>query len=1092
VASHVATAPSGEPHRAGVLSGLGVRGRLLLAFFAVSAFGILGAATAVYSFREFESALELIAQRSTPAALKSQELARHVERIVAAAPALLTAASQAEKDKRTHEISIDEGALYRLLAELTAAGVESSVIEGLESDVKRLNHNLTSLDTLMNGRLRVGEQKRARLSDATRAAAAVQELLTPWSAVMDQAIAQWRRSNADGTLSQERRRQADAEFERALAWSQALQASQVGASTVSDLLQRASVADTESGTRVAAFRLQQALNELARLTSDLDPRLRSLLVDAIARLRPFAVGGDSVPALRLSEIALINDAAKLLDENAALSNSLTTKVANLTAAASRDITDANTKGLWVVRFSTWVVVTAVVLSLISSVLIVWLYVGRSIVARLTDLGGVMTAIAGGARAVAVPTGGTDEVGAMGRAVEVFRRNAVELDELLAERAEAAKRLEKIVEERTAELQRRGNVLRVTFDNMDHGVVMFDADLKLTSWNRQFAEMLDVPEPFLSGERRFADFVHFLAERGEYGDTDAGSQVEQLLANTKRHYSFERTRPNGTILAVRHNPLPGGGMVIIYTDITERRRYEDALTAARDQAEAMSRTKSSFLANMSHELRTPLNAIIGLTDMLVGNSARFGTDKALEPLRRVHRAGTHLLGLINQVLDLSKIEAGKLELNLETVRLPPLIEDVVGTTRPLAEQNKNRLSVNCPGDIPAIEADPLRLRQVLLNLLSNACKFTKDGDIVLRAASTVRDGRRFAELAVSDTGIGMTAEQMARLFEDFSQADATTARQYGGTGLGLAITRRLCQMMGGDVTVTSEPGKGSTFTVHLPLEAAPNDGASSMESGDTAAMEPGRECVLVIDDDSTARHLISDYLRQAGFSVIVASGGREGLRRAKEYHPIAITLDVVMPDIDGWTVLATLRNDPELADIPVIMATIMDEQRSGMALGAVGYLTKPIDRGRLVELMHKFRAPAGPTKVLVVEDDIHQRERICSWLEPQQWLLAQAENGRVGLERLQESAPDVVLLDLMMPEMDGFQFVAEMQKHPTWRRIPVVVITARDLTAEDRARLNAGIETVLMKETFSPASLIDRVRRAVAKRRAPQRVPETAT
>jgi CheY-like chemotaxis protein len=263
----------------------------------------------------------------------------------------------------------------------------------------------------------------------------------------------------------------------------------------------------------------------------------------------------------------------------------------------------------------------------------------------------------------------------------------------------------------------------------------------------------------------------------------------------------------------------------------------------------------------------------------------------------------------------------------------------------------------------------------------------------------------------------------------------------------------------------------------------------LEPGEATAVQPGDECVLVIDDDPTARDLISDHLRHAGFAIITAAGGREGVERAREYRPIAVTLDVVMPDMDGWAVLEALRADPELADIPVVMATIVDEQRHGMTLGAAGYLTKPIDRDKLVDLMRKFRVHAGPTRVLVVDDDAAQRERIGSWLEPQQWLLTQAENGRVALERLRESVPDVILLDLMMPEMDGFQVVAEMQKHPRWRRIPVIVVTARDLTNEDRARLNSGIETILTKESFSPENLIDRVRQAVAKRHQPARVSE---
>jgi len=310
-------------------------------------------------------------------------------------------------------------------------------------------------------------------------------------------------------------------------------------------------------------------------------------------------------------------------------------------------------------------------------------------------------------------------------------------------------------------------------------------------------------------------------------------VRRLTANIARDYRWERTRPDGTVLEIRHSGLPEGGCVIIYTDITERKRYEEALTAARDQAQAMSLTKSAFLTSMSHELRTPLNAIIGLTEMMVSNVQRFGTEKAAEPLRRVHRAGTHLLGLINQVLDLSKIEAGKLELSLETVNLAPLLEDVIGTARQLAEQNKNRLLLEAQENLGQLTVDPMRLRQILLNLLSNACKFTKQGEVKLRVKKVV-DGRNWIEIAVSDTGIGMTPEQQAKLFEEFTQAASSTARQYGGTGLGLSITRKLARMMGGDVTVTSEPGKGSVFTVRLPASA---DAQARSSTGSDVALRP---------------------------------------------------------------------------------------------------------------------------------------------------------------------------------------------------------------------------------------------------------------
>ena len=303
--------------------------------------------------------------------------------------------------------------------------------------------------------------------------------------------------------------------------------------------------------------------------------------------------------------------------------------------------------------------------------------------------------------------------------------------------------------------------------------------------------------------------------------------------------------------------------------------------------------------------------------------------------------------------------------------------------------------------------------------------------------------------------------MGKLFQDFTQADQSTARRYGGTGLGLAITRRFCRMMGGDVTVTSEAGKGSTFVVRLPAGAdRPAEPAASHD--DEEETRPKQDCVLVIDDDATSREIIANHLREAGFTVAVATGGRDGLKRAEELRPLAITLDVYMPDIDGWTVLSALRGNPALADIPVVMATIADQRHKGAMLGAAGYLDKPIDRARLAELLTTFRAPIGRTRVLLVEDDPAQRMAFRSLVEPQGWIASEAENGRAALERLQTETPDVILLDLMMPEMDGFQLLSALREHTEWRRIPVIVITSLDLTAADRERLNSGVEAILSK------------------------------
>ena len=797
-----------------IRSRLGVRGRLLLAFFGISAFAVLGAGAALYSFHGIDQVLSLITQRRIPVVVQSQEISHHAERITAAAPALLTVASQTEMDQWWRGISTEVITLNELLTHLRKDGVDSATLQSLESDVEGLRSNLQALDQLMSDRLVLGEQKKEVLSKSIQVAAELQNLLAPWVSDMDERIAQWRRITVDPNASVERRTAADREFEKSLAWFRALQTSEVLASSISDLLQRAASTDDASAAAIGGFRTRQAVNELERLANLLDPKPRSVMMETITRLHPYTAGADSVASLRRRELALTESATQLLAKNTDLSKRLAATVHNLVTGARTEIDNANAQALGVVKFSTFAVITAVVLSIISSTLIVWLYVSRNIVRRLTVLSNGMLAIAGGSLHAPVAAEGGDEVAAMGRAVEVFRRNTLERDELLSERAQAAARLEKLVDERTGELQQREGVLRVTFDNMTHGVIMFDAQLRLASWNRQLAQMLDLPDSFFAQKPSFADFIRYLAERGEYGSANIDAEIQRFIADVNRHYSFERTRPNGTVLEIRHNPLPEGGIVIIYSDITERKSNEEALKVARDHAEAMSRTKSSFLANMSHELRTPLNAIIGLTEMMVKNAARFGTEKAQEPLQRVNRAGTHLLGLINQVLDLSKIEAGKLEFNPQTVQLAPLIKDVISTAEQLAEQNKNRLVVDAQKNLGELTVDPMRLRQILLNLLSNACKFTKAGEVKL-AARKVSNGSSFVEFAVSDTGIGMTAEQQAKLFEEFSQADAATAQRFGGTGLGLAITRKRARMMGGDVTVASEPGKGSVFTVRLP-------------------------------------------------------------------------------------------------------------------------------------------------------------------------------------------------------------------------------------------------------------------------------------
>ncbi len=483
-----------------------------------------------------------------------------------------------------------------------------------------------------------------------------------------------------------------------------------------------------------------------------------------------------------------------------------------------------------------------------------------------------------------------------------------------------------------------------------------------------------------------------------------------------------------------------------------------------ELEQASKHKSQFLANMSHELRTPLNAIIGVTEMLREDAEALKQD--IEPLDRVLGAGRHLLALINDILDLSKIEAGRMELQLESFALVPLIDNVVKTIEPLAAKNANQVAVNRDAAIGMLHADQMRLRQALLNLLSNANKFTDHGTISIYARQGQEDGRDWVTIEVADSGIGMTAEQMGRLFQEFSQADASTTRKYGGTGLGLAISKRFCQMMGGDITVASKPGEGSTFTVRLPRTVQIGQAQTHLTEGRVESDRPVRlgaqePLILVVDDDATVRELVERHLKRAGFTVVTASGGKEGLRRIQELRPAAVTLDIMMPDLDGWTVLAAMKGDPALASIPVVLMSMVDQKNRGYALGAADYLVKPVDRTKLVETLTSICGSAAGRALLVDDDDLVRRV-VRQVLQPLGWQVSEAENGQVAVHSLGVARPDVIILDLMMPKMDGFEFLDELRSRQDWQDIPVVVITSKDLTDEDRDRLNGGVERIIQK------------------------------
>jgi PAS domain S-box-containing protein len=523
---------------------------------------------------------------------------------------------------------------------------------------------------------------------------------------------------------------------------------------------------------------------------------------------------------------------------------------------------------------------------------------------------------------------------------------------------------------------------------------------------------------------------------------------------------------------------GGGVthhLAVKRDVTERvhreRALEEtnrALRQARDAALTANRAKSEFLANMSHELRTPLNAIIGYSELLMEDAAP-GSELQSD-LKKIQSSGAHLLGLINDVLDMSKIESGRMELDLQELDLGRLVKTLRDTIEPLAQQKGNRLEIDTSSAPARLRCDPQKLQQVLINLMSNACKFTTAGSVRLDVRAA---GSGWVALSVQDTGIGMSEEQQAKVFRPFVQADSSTTRRFGGTGLGLAISQRFCEMMGGRIELTSKPGHGSKFTVWLPEEVQRRSGPP-----DRAQLGAGPS-VLVIDDNQLTYEVLSHSLAQRGLRVEWVGTGELGVHAAKEQRPDVIVVDITMPGKDGWAALAGLKESAETADIPVVLVTSLDEPRVGMSLGASDYVIKPIQPSELIATVQRWLRPTlENVSVLIIDDDPAMREIVERTLRGTGYDVSTAGNGAEGLLALEARCPDLILLDLMMPEVDGFEFLRRLRQSPRYAQLPVVVATAKDLTADEQLLLNASAAKVIQKVAHSRSELVHALERQV--------------
>ncbi len=690
---------------------------------------------------------------------------------------------------------------------------------------------------------------------------------------------------------------------------------------------------------------------------------------------------------------------------------------------------------------------------------------RSIVRPLHRLNDAIDGLMQERYDVDLPTEGPNELGAMARTLRLFRDSTM-----------ARKRLE-------AEAKRQSDMVATAIETIADGFVLFDADDRVLLANSKYRQIFPAVAPLVQPGVPFREILEAQVKT-DLVSLDGLSPEEWVETRLQRHrephgYVEERVF-GGTWVRITKRQTPDGGKVAVYTDITELKHRAEELEVARTEAESASQAKSQFLASMSHELRTPLNAIIGYSEMLIEEAHDLEQESFVPDLEKVAGAGRHLLMLINDILDLSKIEAGKMEVFVEDLSVDDLIRDVTGTIEPLMAKNNNLFQVIQDGPLGQMRSDQTKLRQNLFNLLSNAAKFTDNGRIDLIAERQTRADGDWLVFKVRDTGIGMTPEQVNKLFAAFTQADASTTRNYGGTGLGLNIAKSFCQMIGGDISVASTKGEGSTFTMavpaiyHAPLEVVENEAAAG---DDDMELAPAND-VLIIDDEPAARQMIAAALTKAGFAYREAPTGAKGLEMARKMPPKAIVLDIIMPHQDGWSVLKALKEDPVLCEIPVILATVLAERDLGLALGAVEYLTKPVDSEKLLRTIEGLGN--GQTEVLIVDDDKVSRDLLRRILVRRGWTVHEAHNGTRGLEQMQRLRPSIVLLDLIMPEMSGFEMLKEMQRRPDLRDTPVIVVTSKDLSNEELAWLNEHAASVLIKDADTRTELVHELERQIPK------------
>ena len=1037
----------------------GLRQRLLLSFIAISGFAVVAAVVGNYAFYAIGEALRQVTEITVPPAIASLEFAQRIERIVAAGPALLAATNNAELAGASRAVEQQVKDAAQLLNDLPDQAVTVDKLIEIRTVFNQVAVNLSALKSAAQRRIDATDRKAMLVRDTFDAYNQFRTFLTPKFEELKGQIAALQNSIRFLARGSTEERRATDRLNAATSNLAPLEQIQQEAAIAFESLVHAANAST--GLNTIQTQVERSVRRIDNLVSGLDPDISHDLIVPLSRLRAGAIGSSSIMAARQVELETAAEGNRLTAENSVLRVQLGDAVAALVAGSKRGIATATEQVESVQKLGRIGLLAVVALSLISSALIVWLYVGRNIVARLTALSDRMLTLAQGDLKSSLPQGGTDEIGRMAEALSVFRATAIEMEEAnLKEIREARARLTDAIE------------------TISEGFSLYDAEDKLIVCNSHYRELFASHAEVMVPGTSFETILRTATGRGLIKDAE-GREEAWIAERLERHRASSEThiqrRSDGRWIQVSERKTANGGVVAIYADITQLKQHEAELAAARDAADEANRSKSSFLATMSHEIRTPMNAVIGMSGLLLDTTLN---DEQRDYASTIRDSSEALLTIINDILDFSKIEAGRMDIEAQPFDLRDCVESALDLISSRAAEKGLDIAYLFEGDMPAaIQGDLTRLRQILLNLLSNAVKFTDKGEVVLTVTS---EGDQL-KFAVRDTGIGLDENGKSRLFQSFSQADSSTTRKFGGTGLGLAISKRLAELMGGTMWVESAgPGHGSTFRFTIRGQRADlPQGRRRDFIGAQPALQGKR--ILVVDDNATNRKILALQAVKWGMGVEDTEAPEQALQILKRGSFDLAILDMHMPGLDGATLAVRIREAGHT--LPLVLFSSLGHKEVSDSLFAAR-LAKPLRQSQLFDtlvtlLVHdaapRHVAPRAKSRIdaemasrhalriLLAEDNAVNQKLALRLLQQMGYRADLASNGIEAIECVARQTYDVVLMDVQMPEMDGLEASRRITtRWPAGQRPRIVAMTANAMQGDREMCLAAGMDDYLSK------------------------------